>query len=174
MLYRLNIIRIKVPALRERAEDVPLLLRFYLEKEAKALGLEEKVLSKEVTQFLASLPWPGNVRQLRSLCTWLTIMAPDKTVYMEDLPLELQNPLEYESDSLADDDWQRPLKRWAEAFLKSGREGLHTAAEPMFEKTLIEVAMQATSNHRQKAAVLLGWGRNTLTRKTQALGMDDD
>ncbi len=173
LLYRLNIIRIKVPALRERSEDVPLLLRFYLEKEAKALGLEEKLLSKEVTKFLSSLPWPGNVRQLRSLCTWLTIMAPDKTVYMEDLPLELQNPPEEYCESAADDDWERPLRKWAEAFIKSGREGLHTSAEQIFEKVLIDVAMKATGNHRQKAAVLLGWGRNTLTRKTQALGMDD-
>ncbi len=173
LLYRLNIIRIKVPALKERAEDVPLLLRFYLEKEAKDLGLEEKQLSKEVTQFLSSLPWPGNVRQLRSLCTWLTIMAPDKTVYLEDLPLELQNPPEQYGEPTGDDDWERPLRKWSEAFIKSGREGLHTTAEQMFEKVLIDVAMKATANHRQKAAILLGWGRNTLTRKTQALGIDE-
>ncbi len=173
LLYRLNIIRIKVPALRERAEDIPLLLRFYLEKEAKNLGLEEKVLSKEVNKFLSAMPWPGNVRQLRSLCAWLTIMAPDKTVYMEDLPLELQNPPEDYMESSADDDWERPLRKWSENFIKSGREGLHTSAEQIFERVLIDVAMKATANHRQKAAVLLGWGRNTLTRKTQALGMDD-
>lgn len=173
LLYRLNIIRIKVPALRERSEDVPLLLRFYLEKEAKALGLEEKNLSKEVNTFLSSLPWPGNVRQLRSLCTWLTIMAPDKTIYMEDLPLELREPSESEQEDCAGDNWETPLRRWSEAFIKSGREGLHTSAEQIFERTLIEVAMKASGNHRQKAAVLLGWGRNTLTRKTQALGLDD-
>jgi len=173
LLYRLNIIRIKVPALRDRSEDVPLLLRFYLEKEAKALGLEEKVLSKEVTQFLSNIAWPGNVRQLRSLCTWLTIMAPDKTVYLEDLPLELQNPTEEKEESTAGDDWEKPLRRWSDEFIKSGREGLHTSAEQIFEKTLIEIAMKASGNHRQKAAVLLGWGRNTLTRKTQALGLDD-
>lgn len=173
LLYRLNIIRIKVPALRERAEDIPLLLRFYLEKEAKTLGLEEKVLSKEVNRFLSLLPWPGNVRQLRSLCTWLTIMAPDKTVYMEDLPLELQNPPEDYDDCNADDNWERPLRKWSEAFLKSGREGLHTSAEQIFEKVLIDVAMKATAGHRQKAAALLGWGRNTLTRKTQSLGLDE-
>jgi len=173
LLYRLNIIRIKVPALRERSEDVPLLLRFYLEREAKSLGLEEKILSKEVTKFLSELPWPGNVRQLRSLCTWLTIMAPDKTVYMEDLPLELQNPSESLELNRADDEWQQPLRHWAEKFIRSGREGLHTTAEQMFEKTLIDIALKNTANHRQKAAVLLGWGRNTLTRKIQALDMDD-
>ena len=173
LLYRLNIIRIKVPALKDRAEDIPLLLRFYLEKEAKALDLEEKILSKEVNRFLSNLPWPGNVRQLRSLCTWLTIMAPDKTVYLEDLPLELQNPTEDYDEVTADDDWERPLRKWSEAFIKSGREGLHTSAEQVFEKVLIDVAMKATAGHRQKAAALLGWGRNTLTRKTQSLGLDE-
>lgn len=173
LLYRLNIIRIKVPALRERPEDVPLLLRFYLEREAKELGLEEKQLSKDVVKFLSSLPWPGNVRQLRSLCTWITIMAPDKVVYMEDMPLELQNPTESYDENSADDDWEASLRKWSESFIKSGREGLHTSAEQIFEKVLIDVAMKATGNHRQKAAVLLGWGRNTLTRKTQALGIDE-
>ena len=173
LLYRLNIIRIKVPALRERSEDVPLLLRFYLEKEARGLGLEEKNLSKDVVKFLSSLPWPGNVRQLRSLCTWLTIMAPDKTVYMDDLPLELQNPSSGISEEASGDNWEKPLREWSEEFIKSGREGLHTAAEQIFEKVLIEVALKASANHRQKAAVLLGWGRNTLTRKTQALGLDE-
>jgi len=174
LLYRLNIIRIKVPALRERREDIPLLLRFYLDKESKILNLEEKQLSKEVERFLSSLPWPGNVRQLRSLCAWLTIMAPDKVVHMEDLPLELREPnLSAADESCEGDDWQTPLRRWAEAFLLTGKEGLHTVAEPMFEKVLIEEALKMSHNHRQKAAILLGWGRNTLTRKTQALGLDD-
>jgi len=173
LLYRLNIIRIKVPALRERAEDVPLLLRFYLDRESKDLGLEEKNLSKEVERFLSHLPWPGNVRQLRSLCTWLTIMAPDKTVHMEDLPLELRNPEERPEIEAGDDDWETPLRLWAEAFLQTGKEGLHTEAEPLFEKVLIEEALKVSHNHRQKAAKLLGWGRNTLTRKTQSLGLDE-
>jgi len=173
LLYRLNIIRIKVPALRERAEDVPLLLRFYLDRESKDLGLEEKNLSKEVERFLSHLPWPGNVRQLRSLCTWLTIMAPDKTVHMEDLPLELRNPEERPEIEAGGDDWETPLRLWAEAFLQTGKEGLHTEAEPLFEKVLIEEALKVSHNHRQKAAKLLGWGRNTLTRKTQSLGLDE-
>ncbi len=173
LLYRLNIIRIKVPALRERREDVPLLLRFYMEREAQALGLDEKVLNPKVEQFLSNLPWPGNVRQLKSLCTWLTIMAPDKMVYLEDLPLELKTPLESISDPKATDQWEKPLQHWAELFLQSGREGLHTAAEAMFERVLIDVALKASHNHRQKAAILLGWGRNTLTRKIQSLDMGE-
>lgn len=173
LLYRLNIIRIKVPALRERKEDVPLLLRFYMEREARALGLEEKGLSAKIEQFLSDLPWPGNVRQLKSLCTWLTIMAPDKTVQMEDLPLELKNPTESMLSNGDSGQWEAGLKVWATEFLQSGREGLHTCAEAMFEKALIEVALQHSHNHRQKAAVLLGWGRNTLTRKIQSLEMGE-
>lgn len=173
LLYRLNIIRIKVPALRNRREDVPLLLRFYMEKEAKSLGLEEKVLSPMVEKFLSTLLWPGNVRQLKSLCTWLTIMAPDKTVFIEDLPLELQSPTSLVPEDAEGDQWETPLKQWAGAFLMTGKQGLHTTAEAMFEKVLIEAALKASQNHRQKAAVLLGWGRNTLTRKIQSLGLED-
>ena len=173
LLYRLNIIRIKIPPLRERREDIPLLLKFYMSKEAQALGLEEKQFEKEVERFLSNLSWPGNVRQLKSLCTWLTIMAPGKVVHMEDLPLELRSTVQgSEAVSEGEEDWQTPLRQWAESFLASGREGLHTTAEPMFEKVLIDVALQASHFHRQNAAILLGWGRNTLTRKAQALGLD--
>jgi two-component system nitrogen regulation response regulator GlnG len=176
LLYRLNVIRIKVPALRERREDIIPILRYYLSEEAKTYGLEEKQLSRPVEKYLEGLPWPGNVRQIRSLCTWLTIMAPDKTVHMEDLPLELKSGTVTESASGSNgtDDWQTPLQHWAEAFLASGKSGLHTEAEPMFEKVLIDAAMRASMNHRQKAAQLLGWGRNTLTRKTQALEERDE
>lgn len=173
LLYRLNIIRIQVPALRERHQDVPLLLRFYLDKESKALSLEEKQLSKEVELFLSGLSWPGNVRQLKSLCTWLTIMAPDKTVCMEDLPLELRNPTDDPLNKSVVADWQTPLRVWADHFLLSGGGGLHTEAEPLFEQILIEAALKKSQNHRQQAAKLLGWGRNTLTRKTQMLGMTE-
>lgn len=176
LLYRLNVIRIKVPALRERREDIIPIFRYYLAEEAKQYGLEEKQLSRPVEKYLQSLPWPGNVRQLRSLCTWLTIMAPDKTVYMEDLPLEIQPGSELLSAEAGDknnEDWETPLKKWAEDYLNHGRIGLHTDAEKMFERVLIETAMKYSMNHRQKAAKVLGWGRNTLTRKIQSLGMDD-
>jgi two-component system nitrogen regulation response regulator GlnG len=172
LLYRLNIIRIKIPPLRERREDIPLLLKFYMSKEAKSLGLEEKQFEKEVERFLSNLSWPGNVRQLKSLCTWLTIMAPGKVVHMEDLPLELKSGPQTLEVGAEEQDWQTPLRHWAEGFLASGKEGLHTAAEPMLEKILIEVALQHSHFHRQNAAVLLGWGRNTLTRKSQALGLE--
>ncbi len=126
LLYRLNVIRIKVPALRERREDILPIVRYYLTEEAKTYGLEEKRLSKPVEKYLAELPWPGNVRQIRSLCTWLTIMAPDKTVYMEDLPLELQNdsePMSGVEGGSGDmsEDWETPLRLWAKNFLNAGQ-----------------------------------------------------
>lgn len=172
LLYRLNIIRIKIPALRERAEDIPLLLKFYMAKEAKALSLEEKQFDRDVESFLSRLPWPGNVRQLRSLCTWLTIMAPDKMVRMEDLPLEFRQGNTQLTISDDSEEWPALLRQWADQFLATGQEGLHSHAEPIFERVLIETALQASQFHRQNAAKLLGWGRNTLTRKSQALGLE--
>jgi len=174
LLYRFNVIRIKVPALRERREDIKPLLNFYLSEEAKTYHLEEKVLAKEVEKYLINLPWQGNVRQLKSLCTWLTIMAPDKEVHMEDLPLDLQSEsLSVMIKSEQKDDWITPLRLWTHQFLSSGKTNLHVEAEKLFEKTLIEETMKATFKHRQKAAKILGWGRNTLTRKSQSLGLDD-
>ncbi len=174
LLFRLNVIRIEVPALRDRQEDIIPIIQYYLSEEAKQYNLEEKVLSKEVEKYLVNLPWPGNVRQIRSLCTWVTIMAPGKTVSLEDMPLDLQNNTQaiYSGDNTpVGDDWQASLQKWADTYLQSGKEGLHTAAEPLFERVLIESAMKSSLNLRQKAAKLLGWGRNTLTRKTQNLDL---
>lgn len=169
LLYRLNVIRVDVPALRERKEDIVPIVQYYLELEAKHYGLEQKKLSKEVEKYLINLPWKGNVRQVRSLCTWLTIMAPDSLVSMEDIPADLkQNNTDLIGEKSADN-WQESLRHVAEMFLLSGREGVHTELEPEFEKVLIEVALDFSHGRRQKAAKLLGWGRNTLTRKTQTL-----
>jgi two-component system nitrogen regulation response regulator GlnG len=171
LLYRLNVIRVEVPALRDRKEDIIPITQYYLEQEAKQYGLEQKKLSREVEKYLTYLPWPGNVRQIRSLCTWLTIMAPDREVGMEDMPVDLQvgGQSTLTNGEQQNDDWQPLLREVADAFLSQGKEGLHTELEPEFEKILIQSAMTFTQNHRQKAAKLLGWGRNTLTRKTQHL-----
>lgn len=171
LLYRLNTIRIKIPALRERREDVPLLLRHYMKTEAKLLKLDEKQLSVDVEQYLSQQPWPGNIRQLRSLCTWLTIMTPGKAVAMADLPVEF---FQVASESgVVSDDWLSPLRLYARQFLQQGKSGLHTEAEQSFERVLIEETLQFTRYHRQETAALLGWGRNTLTRKSQALGIEE-
>ena len=172
LLYRLNVIRIKVPPLRERREDIPLLLRYYLAQAAKKLGMEEKVLDAQVEKYLCTLDWPGNVRQLASLCTWLTIMAPDREVHMDDLPLELRHPTLSSSGKVdVEVDWRQALGAWAHQYLAQGGQDLHTVAERDFERVLIQVALEAAQHHKQKAAKLLGWGRNTLTRKMQALDL---
>lgn len=172
LLYRLNIIRIQIPALRERREDIPLLLRFYMKTEAKSLRIEEKSLSNEVEQYLTQLDWSGNIRQLRSVCIWLTVMTPGKVVTIEDLPLELRHPVQ-STQMDGGIDWQAPLRTYAKQFLQQGRTNLHGEAEPLFERVLIEETLAFTRFHRQETAALLGWGRNTLTRKSQALGLDE-
>jgi two-component system nitrogen regulation response regulator GlnG len=143
-----------------------------MQHEAKQLKLEEKQISVDVEKYLSGLEWSGNIRQLRGVCTWLTIMTPGKIVSIEDLPLELKT---YQANSLVtgDDDWQTPLRRYARHFLQSGRSGLHSETEIQFERLLIEETLQFTKFHRQETAALLGWGRNTLTRKSQALGLDE-
>ncbi len=172
LLYRLNVIKIHVPALRERKEDIIPITQYYLAAEAKKYGLDEKQLSKEVEKYLIGLPWPGNVRQIRSLCTWLTIMAPGKIVSLDDLPIDLKSDENHSVTALnPDSDWQTLLQDWANNYLQSGGSALHATAEPLFEKVLIEAAMKHSLNHRQKAAKLLGWGRNTLTRKAQSLNL---
>ncbi len=170
LLYRLNVIRIQVPPLRKRREDLPLLLHHYLHKAAERLGEEEKVLDKRVEKFLTQLPWPGNVRQLESLCTWLTIMAPDKLVHLEDLPLELRE-LDFSAPEAEGTQWEAALARWARRRLQEGAKGVHGEALKKLDQTLIQTALQASGGHKQKAAQLLGWGRNTLTRKMQELEM---
>ena len=173
LLYRLNVIRIKVPPLRERPEDIPLLLRHYLAKEARKLGLEEKVLDPSVERYLSQLPWPGNVRQLSSLCTWLTIMAPGKVVHEEDLPLELREGTPGSRQGQSEGcNWTTALRRWAADYLAGGGDDLHGVVERDMEKVLIEEALKASFYHKQKAAKRLGWGRNTLTRKLQQLGIE--
>ena len=140
--------------------------------EAKLLRVDEKQLSSDVENYLAGLDWPGNIRQLRSLCIWLTVMSPGKVVTVQDLPLELRQP-QNTPQSMGTEDWQTPLRLYARNFLQQGKSGLHTEAEQMFERVLIEETLQFTRFHRQETAALLGWGRNTLTRKSQQLGLDE-
>ena len=171
LFHRLNVIRIHTPALRERQEDIPLLTNHFLKEAALELTAETKLLSPEVESYLTRLDWPGNVRQLQNICRWLTVMSPGKTIHMEDLPPELQN----ESASTShNDDWVTSLKRWADNQFATGQTTLLDTATPQFERTMIETALKHTGGRRQDAAKLLGWGRNTLTRKIKELDMDQD
>lgn len=171
LFHRLNVIRIHLPALRERREDIPLLLNFFLRRAAKELNVETKTLRQDVQAYLCSLDWPGNVRQLENLCRWLTVMGSGHEIHIEDLPPEIRARSNKESD---EEDWQNTLKRWADQKLFQGTANLLDTATPMFERVMIETALKHTGGRRQDAARLLGWGRNTLTRKIKELGMEAD
>ena len=167
LFHRLNVIRIKLPALRERSEDIPLLARHFLAKSAKDLGVEMKQVSDEAMKALAALPYPGNVRQLENLCHWLTVMAPSQVIEPKDLPPEASV-----QSAQAALDWSEALARTAQAQLGHGETGILGHLTKEFERTLIRVALQHTGGRKIEAANLLGWGRNTLTRKIQELGME--
>lgn len=169
LFHRLNVIRIKIPSLRERLEDIPLLMDHFLEQAGRELEVEPKVITEDVENFLSGLVWPGNVRQLENLCRWLTVMAPGQEIRMEDLPDDL-----HESGAdrgVAATDWQTLLRQWAALQLASGKTPLLDEAQPAFERILIDAALQHTGGRRQDAARLLGWGRNTLTRKLKELDL---
>lgn len=168
LFHRLNVIRIHIPSLRERREDIPLLMRHFLKKASEEIGGETKRLDKSTETYLTGLTWPGNVRQLENTCRWLTVMSPGQEIHLEDLPPELKVAGEAQSD---DRDWLTPLRRWAEQRLNSGATAILDDAVPQFERLMIEVALAKSSGHRQEAAQLLGWGRNTITRKIKELGM---
>jgi two-component system, NtrC family, nitrogen regulation response regulator GlnG len=167
LYHRLNVIRIKIPALRDRREDIPLLVRHFLKKSSQDLGVEMKLVSDEAMKALAALPYPGNVRQLENLCHWLTVMAPGQVIEPKDLPAEAS----VQTGSAAVN-WSEALARTAQTELAQGESGILDHLTKEFERTLIRVALQHTGGRKIEAANLLGWGRNTLTRKIQELGME--
>ncbi|MCK8515271.1 nitrogen regulation protein NR(I) [Methylonatrum kenyense] len=169
LFHRLNVIRIHLPALRERREDIPRLARYFLAQAAEELGGEPKQLREEVGRYLMGLSWPGNVRQLENTCRWLTVMANGKEIHISDLPAELRQDGQSASSG---EDWEDALAVWAERALARGEHGLLETALPGFERIMIKVAIRATGGRRQDAARLLGWGRNTLTRKIKELNLD--
>lgn len=164
LFHRLNVIRIHLPTLAERREDIPQLMQHFLHKASGELSTETKVLSAEAETFLCQLPWPGNVRQLENTCRWLTVMAAGREVLMSDLPPELLDPKDTASTA-EPGDWQSLLAQWARARLRAGESSVLRKALPQFERIMIEAALEQTGGRRADAADLLGWGRNTLTRK---------
>jgi len=168
LFHRLNVIRVHVPALRDRREDIPVLTEHFLRRSSAELGIETKLMLPETREFLNSLDWPGNVRQLENFCRWITVMAPGKEIHLDDLPPELKNenlPVE------AAEDWESTLRHWVKSNLLRGETGLLGNVLPEFERILIEEALQQTGGRRSEAAKLLGWGRNTLTRKIKSLDL---
>ena len=171
LYHRLNVIRVHLPALRERREDIPVLMRHFLNKAAHELEVETKTLTKEAETFLKQLPWPGNVRQLENLCRWFMVMASGQEIRVSDLPEELQSTSNESPEATGS--WDMTLRQWAQVQLANGREGLLEEALPAFERAMIEITLAHTGGKRQEAARLLGWGRNTLTRKIKELKLDD-
>ena len=169
LFHRLNVIRIHIPRLADRREDIPTLARHFLGRAAQELSVEPKLLKPETEEFMRNLPWPGNVRQLENTCRWITVMASGREVHISDLPPELLN---LQQDTSPVTNWEQALRQWADQALGRGQSNLLDSAVPTFERIMIETALKHTAGRRRDAAVLLGWGRNTLTRKIKELGMN--
>ena len=169
LFHRLNVIRLRLPPLRERREDIPLLVRHFMQKSARELRVEVKGVSEAALKILVNLPWSGNVRQLENVSHYLTVMAPGQVVEAGDLPADLMQGMAVPAGS----DWLQRLAAEAGARLARGEAAILDELTQAYEKTLIEVALRHTGGRRIEAAHLLGWGRNTLTRKIHELGMDE-
>jgi two-component system nitrogen regulation response regulator GlnG len=171
LFHRLNVIRIHIPALHERPGDIPLLMRHFLKQAATELNAEMKILHPDAEAYLCKLPWPGNVRQLENTCRWLTVMASGREIHVDDLPGELrETPPE---QLLIAGDWESALQHWIENQLHSGKRDIAKHAIPRVESLLIATALHFTRGRRHEAANLLGYGRNTLTRKIKELDIPD-
>ena len=168
LLHRLNVIRVHVPPLRERPEDIIELLSHFLKLAATELQTETKNLLPESEKILLNAEWTGNVRQLENFCRWVTVMAPGRDIQVDDLPPELQGSAE---SGKSFSDWEAGLFSWVNANIEKGSTDLLGEALPKFERTMIQAALQHTQGKRQEAAKLLGWGRNTLTRKIKELDL---
>ncbi len=174
LFHRLNVIRVHLPNLADRREDIPLLLEHFLKSAALELDEEAKVFLPDTLAYLCALPWPGNVRQLENFCRWITVMATGRDVHLADLPPELKLP-ESEPAAADNEHWDQHLRQWAETRLGGApldEKGLLGEALPTFERIMIESTLAHTAGRKRDASILLGWGRNTLTRKMHELNMD--
>ncbi|OGT86928.1 MAG: nitrogen regulation protein NR(I) [Gammaproteobacteria bacterium RIFCSPLOWO2_12_FULL_52_10] len=169
LYHRLNVIRVHVPPLRERRSDIPLLTEYFLQQAGRELKVETKRMLPETQSFLNKLPWQGNVRQLENFCRWVTVMASGNEIHIDELPPELRDST---NEVYAHDDWEMKFRRWVESNLLQGETKLLNDALPKFERIMIEEALRQSGGRRQDAAKLLGWGRNTLTRKIKALDLN--
>jgi len=169
LYHRLNVIPIHLPKLSERREDIPSLMLHFLQKTAQQMGVDTKVIRADTTKYLTGLSWPGNVRQLENFCSWITVMAPGREVFINDLPEEFLKP---ENQNGISGNWAQTLKNWADQELSLGHIGILQQATPIFEKCMIEVALKHSGGRKRDASELLGWGRNTLTRKMKELGLN--
>ncbi|MBU3607253.1 nitrogen regulation protein NR(I) [Polynucleobacter nymphae] len=187
LLHRLNVIRLRMPSLRERSEDITMLARHFMLSCAKSLGVEPKKLSDEVLKEITAMPFPGNVRQLENLCHWLTVMTPANIIGVSDLPADIMaeaegqpvilhgesSPTNPAASKGAAGDWESGLGRLAAKMLQDGDKEVYDALNARFERAVLQAALEVTRGRRVEAAQRLGIGRNTITRKLQELGIDD-
>lgn len=169
LYHRLNVIKVHLPKLADRSEDVVLLAQHFLDQAAKELQVEAKILGKETQKVLTTLSWPGNVRQLQNVCRWITVMATSKEIQPDDLPPEIHHRPVLSKQEFAETSWQELLAQWADAQLTAGKSEILSDATIEFERILLDRALNHTHGHKQEAAKRLGWGRNTLTRKLKEL-----
>jgi two-component system nitrogen regulation response regulator GlnG len=170
LFHRLNVIRVHIPPLRERKQDIPLLLRHFLQQAAVELNAEVKVLKPEAEAFLSTLDWAGNVRQLENTCRWLTVMASGREIHLHDLPPEfLNSPAEKIS---IDSNWEALLRTVIDQQLRNKEARIAEHIVERVESVLIAAALDYTQGKRHESALLLGYGRNTLTRKIKELELD--
>jgi len=172
LYHRLNVIRIHLPPLRERRQDIPLLLRHFLKEASLEIKAETKILRPDVEAYLCGVDWPGNVRQLENTCRWITVMAAGKDVHLDDLPPELLQTSKDNTVNAPAEDWQSALRDWVDEKIRLGQRNIAKDAIDSAEGILITTALSATRGRRQEAAKLLGYGRNTLTRKIAELNLD--
>jgi two-component system nitrogen regulation response regulator GlnG len=170
LFHRLNVIRLRLPPLRERREDIPLLARYFLQQSAVELGVEPKQLSAAALRYLATLGWSGNVRQLENVCHWLTVMAPGQNIDVADLPQELREDV---SRPINVTSWEEALAQEVADALSRGEQNVLESRTQAFERIMITKALEHTGGRRIEAATQLGMGRNTLTRKIQELGIGE-
>jgi len=173
LYHRLNVIRIHSPALRERMEDIPTLAEHFLRQAAGELALDKKTLDPECARHFQAFHWPGNVRQLENICRWLTVMVPGREVQLSDLPQEIRSSAAPPGEG-DDGHWRQALRAQIETCLSRPNAALTGEIVPAVERLMIECALAHTHGKRQEAAKLLGWGRNTLTRKIKELRLAED
>ena len=171
LYHRLTVVQVQLPRLQDRRDDIPLLAQHFLAQAAAETGSEVKQLSPEVLPILQQFEWPGNVRQLENLCRRLAVMLPEPVIEPNHLPLEMRPELLIANEARS---WEEGLKSWAEQALASGHRDLLDVAQPVLERILLQAALKHTGGLKQEAALLLGWGRNTLTRKLRELAIETD
>jgi two-component system nitrogen regulation response regulator GlnG len=169
LFHRLNVIRVHIPPLRERKQDIPLLLRHFLQQAAQELNSEVKILKPDAEAFLSTLEWAGNVRQLENTCRWLTVMASGREIHLHDLPPEFFNSSSEKHPIESHSNWEILLKTLVDAQLQNKKNDIARHIIADVESVLIKAALEYTQGKRHEAAILLGYGRNTLTRKIKEL-----